>query len=145
MYIDWRCVEVIDDIDCFYDLTFPISMYWSMGWIEMKWNEKKSSFRFQSFLPANSFWCFFLTIVLSVIPNYSAMSSLCLSSAVLQPLTAIRNSIPPYFRFFPQFFLQQPNRRRPVDMFPTLCGILFSIVWFRNFPSNAHFIIPRLN
>jgi hypothetical protein len=42
MYIDWRCVDVIDHIDCFYDLTFPISMYWSMGWIKMKWNEMKS-------------------------------------------------------------------------------------------------------
>jgi hypothetical protein len=41
MYIDWRCVDVIDDIDCFYDLTFPISMYWLMGWIKMKWNEMK--------------------------------------------------------------------------------------------------------
>jgi hypothetical protein len=39
MYIDWRCVDAIDDTDCFYDLTFPISMYWSMGWIKMKWNE----------------------------------------------------------------------------------------------------------
>jgi hypothetical protein len=24
---------------CFCDLTYPISMYWSMGWIKMKWNE----------------------------------------------------------------------------------------------------------
>jgi hypothetical protein len=43
MYIDWRCVHVIDDIDCFYDLTFPISMYWSMGWIKMKWNDSSAS------------------------------------------------------------------------------------------------------
>jgi hypothetical protein len=34
--IDWRCVDVVDDIDCFYDVTVPISMYWSMGWIN-KW------------------------------------------------------------------------------------------------------------
>jgi hypothetical protein len=28
-------------IDCFCDLMYPISMYWSMGWIKMKWNEMK--------------------------------------------------------------------------------------------------------
>jgi hypothetical protein len=30
-------------IDCFCDLTYPISMYWSMGWIKMKWNEMKQN------------------------------------------------------------------------------------------------------
>jgi hypothetical protein len=35
-------VILVDDTDCFYDLMFPISMYWLMGWIKMKWNDSYS-------------------------------------------------------------------------------------------------------
>jgi hypothetical protein len=28
MYIDWRCVDVIDDIDCFYDFLYQCIDRW---------------------------------------------------------------------------------------------------------------------
>jgi hypothetical protein len=45
MYIDWRCVDVVDDIDCFYDVTVPTSMYWSMGWINKQGSGSNSPYQ----------------------------------------------------------------------------------------------------